>query len=230
VKGFESFLIEDKRIYEMFVDRFSNSLKNTHKRVEIGQDNGLPIYLWKSYKPEYLITAGWQGDEPAGWNACMKLAEEGYKNLSFVPVVCPSAFVSGDHMDWQGVNNDRNFPTPSGESSKAMNDATETLVSLSLKGHFSLQEDPKRSFAYAYFWGNAPKSKVIEILDNGPRSGLVMWDEGERKPKQKGMFCQHLHNHGVPFSVQTETPADGSVSLDKRVLGQFTVVSTITQS
>lgn len=229
MKGFESFLIEDKRIYERFVDRFSLFLKNTHKKLEIGQDNGMPIYLWESYKPEYLITSCWHGDEAAGWNACLKLAEHGYKNLSFVPVVCPTVFVSGDHLDWQGINNDRNFPTPSGESSRAINDVTETLVYLASKGHFSLQEDPKRSFAYAYFWGNSPRSKVLEILEGDPQNSFVMWGEGEQQPKGKGTFCEHLHKNGVPFNVQLETPADGTLPIEHRVLGQFKVVSRITQ-
>ena len=227
---FRDHLIQSKRSYYDFVDVVSRSLKNTHKKVEIGTDNGMPIFLWQSYEPEYLITAGWQGDEPAGWEACRELAARGFKTLSYLPVVCPSAFVYNEHLDWQGINPDRFFPDPMAESSRAVAAVTELLVSLSPKGHLSLQEDPRRSFAYAYSWGRSPISKVIQIFDDGPRKGLVIWKNGEREGKHEGMFCEHMHKNGVPYCIQTETPADGTVPLINRVTAQVDVVVALTQS
>lgn len=228
---FFEYITRERNSYSAIVDALSKALRNTHKKVEIGNDDlGLPIYLWESYQPKYLITAGWQGDEPAGWNACLDLVEsdwEGLKSLSFMPIACPSSMVLRSHFDSLGYNSDRDFPNPQAESSRAIVKVTDLLVSLAPIGHFSLQEDPHRSFAYAYSWGDSPIQKVIKILDNGPRSGMVMWDKGERVPKHDGMFCEHLQNHGVPFSIQTETPADGTVSLRRRTDAQVDVVRTL---
>lgn len=228
IRQFARYLIEDRQSYSRYIDAIDANLKDTHKRVLVGEDEGLPIYLWESYKPKHLITAGWQGDEPSGWLACLELSVwEGNKGLSFLPVACPSAFVMRQHLDMRGFNADRGFPKPSSESAIAINEVTELLVSLAPKGHISLQEDPHRSFAYVYTWGEAPKQRVIKILDNGPRHGLVMWDRGERTPKHNGMFCEHLFKNGVPYCVQTETPADGTVPIEKRVDAQVAVVKDL---
>jgi hypothetical protein len=35
-------------------------------------------------------------------------------------------------------------------------------------------------------------------------------------PNGEGMFCEYIHSQGIPFSIQLETPADGSYPLEKR--------------
>jgi hypothetical protein len=228
IRPFARYLIEDRQSYSRYIDAIDVNLKNTHKKTLIGDDEGLPIYLWESYKPTHLITAGWQGDEPSGWLACLELSTwEDNRGLSFLPVACPSAFILRQHWDMRGYNADRGFPKPRAESAIAINAVTDLLVSLASSGHISLQEDPHRSFAYVYSWGEAPTKKVVKILDDGPRRGLVMWDIGVRVPKKGGLFCEHLFENGVPYCIQTETPADGTVSIEKRTDAQIAVVKDL---
>lgn len=223
MKPFKDYLIEEKRSYSPYVEEMTALLSKTHKRVQIGSEQGMPIYLWESYKPRLLVTAGWQGDEPAGWLACLDLAEEAPKDISFLPVVCPSAFVSGQHRDWEGVNPDANFPDPRAASAKEILKSTNRLVELAKGGCISLQEDPNRSFSYTYAWGSAPVKKAVRIL----KSTLPILEDGVLKPKRKGLFCDHLHANGVPYCLQVETPADGTVPLMKRVEAQVAVVEAL---
>jgi hypothetical protein len=223
VKPFRDYLIEEKRSYSPLVEEMTAVLSKTHKRVQIGTEQGMPIYLWESYKPRLLVMAGWQGHEPAGWLACLELAQEAPKDISFLPVACPSAFVTGQKFDYEGVNADEHFPEPRSHSGKEIMKSTKRLVELAKEGCLSLQEDPNRSFGYTYSWGTAPVKKAVALL----KTMVPVMGNGVIVPRRKGLFCEHLHSQGVPYCLQVETPADGTVPLQRRIEAQVALVKAL---
>ena len=210
-------MIEDHR-YNREVSKFSILTNDTHDIVVLGQVGDKKIYLFEAKKPNgVLITAGWQGDEPAGWEACKVLCKE-VPECSFIPFVSPDCVGTRQHWNRAGKNVDRDYPNPSSEEGKVLIQNIDTLLRLGKSCMLSLQEDPHRPFGYIYSWNADPQVKAM--AKNEMRGYFHLWEDGLKTPPTKGMFGDYFVKQGCKMAIQLETPADGTQSLASRTACQ----------
>jgi hypothetical protein len=214
MKGFLEHIKDDLDSYFLIIESFDSVLSKTHQKVEMGILGEIPIYFWYSPKSEYLVSSGWQGKEEAGIFASHKLANSIAKEkFSFLPIACPPCVLSRSSKNFHWNNIDRKFDSSRESEVDAIRSNETLILQSSTKGHFALHEDPKRSFPYYYVWGEMN----LDLVENSFRKhfGDSPW-KLKWSPNGKGMFCEYVYNQGIPFSIQLETPADGSYSLEKR--------------
>jgi hypothetical protein len=215
------------RNYQLFIEEFLYTTKSTHKPVEMGMIDGMPILLFESNTPnEILITSGWQGDEPAGWNTA-KIISSKLVNCSFIPIVSPYCFSSRKHRNALEKNIDRGWPEVKTEEGMILNNKIKDIIRLGRKAFISLQEDPKRFVSYFYAWNETNELSDIvtsKLSEHFPLS------ETPKHVAPDGLFCEYAVQNGCELSIQIETPADGSFPLTKRVNCQVDVVKSIVKT
>lgn len=210
--------LDKTRLYEEEIANFAFLTKDTHEVVILGEAEGHKVYLFQSKTPNrVLMTACWQGDEPAGWEACKVLCKE-TPDCSFIPFVSPSCFISHQHLNDGGRNVDREWPNPSSPEGDILIRNMDRLMSLGKECMVSLQEDPHRPFAYLYSWKVPSNIKVAtkEIMSDY----FPLWGEGIHLPPNDGMFANYFVGQGCNMAVQLETPADGTRTLALRTACQ----------
>lgn len=217
IRTFKEQLDQD-RIYEQEVAHFSFLTKNTHEIRVLGEVGNRKVYLFESKNPnQVLVTAGWQGDEPAGWEACKVLCGE-VPECSFIPFVCPSCFITRQHRNDYGENVDREWPNPITPEGQILQKNMPLLMSLGKEAMLSLQEDPHRPFAYSYSW-KAP-SNVKAAVKQTLSDYFTLWEDGTKAPPADDMFANYFVGQGCKMAVQLETPADGTRTLALRTACQ----------
>jgi hypothetical protein len=216
--------LDQYRRYEEEIQEFANYTRNTHIIRELGSVDNNIIYLFESKTSDgTLISSGWQGDEPAGWEAA-KILCKNFSNSSYIPYVSPACFKSRQHRNDYGKNVDREWPNPTTGEGKILKSCSEDLVRLSSKCWLSLQEDPKRFISYFYSW-NVP-IELEEAIEIGIKKHFPL-TEGAKHSAKEGMFGGFIVESGSSMAIQLETPADGSYTISKRADCLVDVVSTI---
>lgn len=175
---------------------------------------------------EILITSGWQGDEPAGWHAAKELCYI-LKNCSFIPIISPSCFSTGEHRNSVGKNIDRNWPDATTSEGAILKGMTRDIVRLGKRAIISLHEDPKRFISYFYAWNET--NQVSELLHKELNKHFPL-SENTKHTAPQGLFCEYAVESGCDMAIQLETPADGSYPLAKRVECQVDVVKSLVKS
>jgi hypothetical protein len=220
--------IDQQRLYTQEIAEFAYITKNTHTIQELGVVDGSTIYLFKSNTPNgILVTAGWQGDEPAGWQSCKNLCET-IPDASFIPIVSPSCFISRQHFNDYSRNVDASWPDVVTAEGKVLHENIELLTTLSSKAFFSLQEDRKRGVSYFYTWGDVAVDLKQSIHDT-MNHHIPQWNSGDRSAPDRGLFGAYIVSCGSKQAFQIETPADGTYPLAKRIECQSDTVRTIVQ-
>lgn len=206
--------LDQVRKYEEEISLFSYLSKDTHKIVDLGSVDGNAIYMFESTESDgTMVTSGWQGDEPAGWEAAKSLVKI-FPRTSFIPYAVPSAFKSRQHKNDYGMNPDAKWPNPLTPEGKIFLSNIERLVQNSKKMFLSLQEDPKRFICYYYGWKTS--SEVEEIIEVGLKNYFPL-SEGMKHTPREGMFGEFIVANGCKMAIQLETPADGSYPISKRI-------------
>lgn len=214
MKSFLEHIKDDIESYHLIVREFDALLSETHQKITLGISNGIPIYFWLAPNSKYLISSGWQGKEEAGIFASYHLLSENFiDKCSFLPIACPSCLLKRSSKNYQGLNADRNFETSDAYEIDCIRKRVALLYKCSGNGHFALHEDPNRSFPYYYVWGEIDSSIVENTFE---KYFGKTHRELKYHPNGKDMFCEYLQKQGIPFSLQLETPADGTCSLEKR--------------
>lgn len=210
--------LEQDRLYDQEMSHFAFLTNKTHELIVLGEVDNRKTYLFKSKNPNgVLVTAGWQGDEPAGIEACKILAKD-VSDCSFIPVACPSCFVSRQHRNDYGKNADRGWPNPTAGEGKILEASIGSLIELGGECMISLQEDPHRPFSYFYSWNtsNNIKQAVKGIMEDY----FPLWEGGIHSPPNDAMFANYFIKSGCKMAVQLETPADGTRTLALRTACQ----------
>lgn len=216
-KSFQEQLDETRR-YDEEISNFSFLTKDTHEIRVLGEVGNRKVYLFKSNTPNgVLITSGWQGDEPAGWEACKVLCKDA-PECSFIPIVSPSCFISRQHRNDYGENVDREWPNPITEEGKILQRNMGLLLELGKQAMISLQEDSHRPFAYSYSW-KAP-SNIKAAVKQTLSDYFPLWEGGMKEPPAEDMFANYFVDQGCEMAVQLETPADGTRTLALRTACQ----------
>lgn len=225
IRTFKEHLNLDE-VYEREISLFSFLTKDTHEAVNLGVALNRPVYLFKSKTPNgILMTAGWQGDEPAGWEACKVLCKTEI-GASYIPYVSPDCFLSKQHTNGQGRNVDRDFADLVTHESRILDKHLKTLVSLGEKCMISLQEDRNRPSAYFYGWNM--NSNTESVLKKIMKENMPIWLPGIKEPAdRKGMFAAYIVDSGAEMSIQLETPADGTQPLQDRIDCQVDAVKAL---
>jgi hypothetical protein len=172
-----------------------------------------------------LITSGWQGDEPAGWNASKILCQQ-LPKTSFIPFVSPACFLTRQHRNYDGKNVDRGWPSANTDEGKILQNNISDIVKLGESCFLSLQEDAKRFVSYFYAWNSSIEVEEMiqrKITNHFPTS------KDSKYQSKPGMFCEYAVNLGCKTAIQIETPADGSYTLAKRIDCQVDIVKSILQ-
>lgn len=214
MKSFLEHIKDNVQSYFSIVGEFDTLLGETHQKITLGISNGMPIYFWLAPNSRYLISSGWQGKEEAGIFASYHLAKEKFvESCSFLPIACPSCLLSRSSKNHQGISADRHFKNSDSEETQAIKEKIDLLYKSARSGHFALHEDPNRSFPYYYIWGEMN----LEVIENTFNKYFEKTHRDLKySPNGEGMFCDYLYKQGIPFSIQLETPADGTCDLEKR--------------
>lgn len=212
MKSFNEHLDQSRR-YEQEIEQFQYASRETHRVVELGSVDNNVIYLFEAKESDgTLVTSGWQGDEPAGWEAAKRLINK-HPRTSFVPFVSPACFKTRQHLDDYGRNIDRDWPEAVTPEGKILKNNIKRLAKLGEKCMVSLQEDQKRFISYYFGWKTTPE--VDEAIEMTIRNHFPLSENMKHAPL-KGMFCEFAVGSGMSMAVQLETPADGSYNLALR--------------
>lgn len=215
---------DQKRNYEIEINEFCYLTQKTHNIVEIGIYEDLPVFLFESKNSnETLVTSGWQGDEPAGWCAAKVLCTR-FPQTSFIPFVSPACFLTRQHRNYEGKNVDRGWPEIKTQEGMILQSNLYRLITLGRECFLSLQEDPKRFTSYFYAWNES--NEIADIVQRKLTEHFSLSENSKTSPP-KGLFCEHMVKHGCKMAIQTETPADGSFTLSKRIDCQVAVVEAV---
>jgi len=210
--------LENDLQYDREISQFSILTKDTHEVRILGTVDSKSIYLFEAKNPNgVLMTAGWQGDEPAGWEACKILCKEA-PECSFIPFVSPSCFVSRQHRNDYGQNVDRGWPSPTTAEGNILKNSMRDILPLGKECLLSLQEDPHRPFSYFYSWNASANIKAATketMSDYFP-----LWGGGIKSPPKEGMFANYFVKAGCKMAIQLETPADGTRTVALRTACQ----------
>ena len=205
--------LDQNRWYEQEIAQFTYLTRDTHQVRELGSVDGNTLYLFEAKSPNgILITSGWQGDEPAGWEAAKTLAKT-MKNVSFMPYASPTCFRSRQHRVDQG-NVGRGWPEVKTPEGQIINNNIDRIVNLSKEAFISLEEDPKRFICYFYSWNTSPD--LEELIEIKMKSHFPL-TEGAKHTAPEGIFSGYVVAQGAKQAIQLETPADGSYTISKRV-------------
>lgn len=218
LKSFNNYILTDvQRNYEHEIAEFSVACMSTHKIKILGTDGQNSIVLFESKKPNgVLITSGWQGDEPAGWEASEELVSLA-PECSFIPWISPGCFLNRTHTNNDGRNIDRDWPEAVTKEGFALKNNIELLTKLGNRCCLSLQEDCKRSVGYFYGWETT--TNLNTVIRNSMKRYVPEWTQNtSHKPPNGGRFCEYAVQSGCRCGVQLETPADGTVKLSTRIL------------
>lgn len=206
--------LELTRKYEEEISQFSYITRDTHRIVELGSVDGDTIYLFEATESDgTMVTSGWQGDEPAGWETAKRLAVK-FARTSFIPYVSPACFKTGEHRNYYGKNVDRGYPEATTGESKILLANLDRISSLSQKLFLSLQEDAKRFVPYYYSW--ATPVEIEEIIETTIKRHFPLTEQ-LKYTAHEGMFGGFIVESGAQMAVQLETPADGSYTIARRV-------------
>jgi hypothetical protein len=215
------------RNYEFEIQQFTNLTKTTHHAREMGVVDGVSLWLFEAINSNgILITSGWQGDEPAGWNASKSLCSV-LSTCSFIPIVSPSCFATRHHRNALGKNIDREWPNPITSEGGILKGMTKDIVRLGKRAFISLQEDPKRFISYFYAWNET--NALSEIISTKLSQHFPLSETPKHTPPN-GLFCEYAVQSGCERAIQIETPADGSFPLSKRIDCQIDVVKSIVKT
>ena len=164
LKSFNNYILTDvQRNYEHEIAEFSVACMSTHKIKILGTDGQNSIVLFESKKPNgVLITSGWQGDEPAGWEASEELVSLA-PECSFIPWISPGCFLNRTHTNNDGRNIDRDWPEAVTKEGFALKNNIELLAKLGNRCCLSLQEDCKRSVGYFYGWETTTNDTILTV-------------------------------------------------------------------
>lgn len=212
------------RNYEIEIQQFSYLTRTTHTPVKLGEVYNTSIWLFESKTPKgVLITSGWQGDEPAGWQAS-KILCQSLPTVSFIPFVSPICFLNRQHKNYQGKNIDRGWPEAETSEGKILQNNISDIVRLGELCFISLQEDRNRFIPYFYGWNQTVE--LDEMIQRKITEHFPLAKESNFGSKE-GLFCEHAVRNGCKMAVQLETPADGSYTLSKRVDCQVDTVKSL---
>ena len=211
--------------YDREISQFSILTKDTHEIRILGTVDFKNVYLFQAKNPNgVLVTAGWQGDEPAGWEACRVLCKEA-PECSFIPFVSPYCFISKQHRNHDGQNVDRKWPNPVTPEGKILKNNMHDLLLLGKECLLSLQEDPHRPFSYLYSWNASTNIKSATKQTMSDYFPLL--ENGIKEPPAQDMFANYFVKSGGKMAIQLETPADGTRTVAMRTACQVDCCKTI---
>lgn len=188
--------------------------------------------------PCILIAAGFHGDEPASVWGVLRFMEEHLPalcesiNISFLPLVNPTGFAAGHHLNSAGQDPNRGFCHTQSGNFEVSHEGTilirhiNELRSAAKHGFISLHEDYEEVSYYLYTFepSQCPGEMSLTLRDtlsnffpqhpDGELEGGRVQD-GIMFNKCDGSFEDYLFHEGVPCTACTETP--GLVPLEARI-------------
>ena len=207
---FRSFLKESTNNVEDYLTEFGNAVVKTHQRVKIGGKDFFVPYRFKPNCPNKMISACWQGDEPAGWLGLLEYVKKfnpENANVTYMPVASKEVFESGEHEDNRGENPNHNIPNNPSHETRMLLQSIRRWLPYAAHGFLDLHEDPWRSEGYIFLWSDCKGlgSRLVHLLSkNFPlhKGGVIIQDD-------QGMMGDYLSKLGVQPCVTTETPVKG---------------------
>lgn len=210
--------------------KFENAVRKTHQKIKFGD-----TYIFRPISPSLenslLITAGVQGDEPAGWVAMLEWAQSTTvpNNVYMIPIMSVESYENGSHYDHDGENTNHNIPkNPSNEMENILDNEKE-LKKMTRGGFLSLQEDPNRSEGYLFIWKDNSdlSSRLLDIMS----SHFQIYEDGILGLEDdQGMFGEYaVRTLNTPNAYTTETPVLEN-SLEKRVKAQVEIIRAVVES
>ncbi len=216
--------LREERSIEKYLDEFESAVQSTHKKEKFG-DTVLFSPIEPSLENSLLITAGVQGDEPAGWVALRRWAKTGKipNNVFVIPVMSFESFENETHYDDEGQNVNHDIPKDPSDEMKNIIDKKDELRKMSKNGFLSLQEDPNRSEGYLFVWkdNSGIAKNLLEIM----KSHFSIYEDGIiGLEDDQGMFGEYaVRTLDTPNAFTTETQVLEN-SLSKRVQAQVEMI------
>lgn len=250
-KGF----ITEPTNYHALESIFRAVMPESHQIKVLGRIKGERMLLAtpkESGKKSVLVVSGFHGNEFSGpWGICKFLASKSKPeglleslNVSFLPVVNPSAFMRNTRYNEWGEEPNQGFFSdgePLSKEGRILADNMKELVTLAKDGFLSLHESAENDKYFFYLLQKKLDEKLRKSLLETALSYFKIQPDGVYSPMAgqldnvKGgcvhnqwdaSFEHYLYTQGTPFAVTSETPM-AKIELPQRINANASIISTV---
>lgn len=210
-----------------------SALNDLHME-DLGRVDGFPLLLLTPKdidlnKKDFLVTAGFHGDEVAGpWGlASYLLSNKISANVSFLPLMNPTGLAANKRLNSKGLSPNTGWIHEGelSEEGKIVMEDIHKILPLARDGLLTLHEDNENDQFYLYYFNEDDEipSKIDEMVLIGmPHFGIVKEGHCKDGPHKDipiknglvannhdGSFEDFLFHKGIPLTICTETPNRG---------------------